>query len=173
MQHRLIGQRARENENASYVVRKITPNGIYFCPCLDPFDAHALVPAELQEHFRLVFPGCRVHTLDAGQGRERLLDRARNQSLDFFGCRALVGNLDEDSREFDIRKLFEWQKSGGNHPDQRERHEDHGGRYRAAKCDLGVFHVGSRLAADQFAVGGDARRPFLAIEQGIHDRNND
>ena len=76
-------------------------------------------PVEVDQERRLLGLGARADLLDAGERRERFLDRARDQLLDFLGRRAGVGNHDLHAREADVRKLLERQQVQRDQADQR------------------------------------------------------
>ncbi len=123
--------------------------GVDLRPRFDALGTHRLAPAELQENLGLAVARAGAHSLDAGKGSKRFLERAGNQPFDFFRRGSRVRHLNEDSGEFDVREFLQRQQARRNYADERQRDEYDDRRHRASQRDFGVLHRAARAGSDE------------------------
>ena len=125
IQDRLVRRGALEYLVAPQIRGKVGANRVDLAARLDRFDRGVLAPLELHVDVHAVGARHRMHALDAGQGRQRFLDRARQRALDFGRRGALVRQHDFQKWKLDVGHRLQRQPERGDQADHRHRHERH------------------------------------------------
>ena len=81
--------------------------------------------AQLDADARHAFGGCRDHFLHAVDAGDRVLDRAGDERLDFFGAGAGERHDDVDEREVDLGEEVDAQPRHRDDAEHHEAHDDH------------------------------------------------
>jgi hypothetical protein len=109
-----IGELA--HEHPIQVVGQQVTNAVNLVARFHPFGGHVGIPAEEHEQAGIVLAGIGVHALDAAHGREHILDRPGDQTLDLFRRTALVRHLHHHPRKIDIGKELQRQHPESDQP---------------------------------------------------------
>ncbi len=138
--HRLVRSAEGEHQDAIGRRRELRPDRVELGAHLERGLLGVAVPVEEHRELRLVRARGGLDLLDAGQRRERLLDRPHDELLHFLGCRPGVGDGHLHSREGDVREVLEPQQLHGDQPDCEHGQEHHDGADRAVEREAGVTH---------------------------------
>jgi hypothetical protein len=146
-QHRLVRRAELHHQVALEVRRQLVADRVEAVARIGGGDLDVAVPLELEKDARALGARLRVHPLDAGQSRQRLLGGPRDGFFDLGRAGTRIRQVDIQEGRLDLRQELQRQPEGGDQSNQHHRDEEHAGRHRPLHAQAREAHAPASAAA--------------------------